>query len=282
MQKKFHFSDASARSTIPFELARNGLFFQVRVNGSEPLWFTLDSGAGTNYLDLGIARKIGLEFHGTKKVHGAGKGLIDVQIAENVSFELPGLLSQGHQVHVTDLAGVQDQWGRRLDGLFGYDFLQRFIAVIDYEARRMTIVDPSRFEYNGPGEIFPLEFDGHLPYVRARITVPGNPSEESLFLVDTGSQDEVDHPIIAKSPQTRRTTVGVGFGRPSVGVFGPVETLQLGKFQLHDLSGVAGEGLDSHLIGGGILHRFKIIFDYSRQRMILEPARKSGHTQNGS
>src|SRR6266705_387652 len=187
MQKKFHFSDASARSTIPFELARNGLFFQVRVNGSAPLWFTLDSGAGTNYLDLGIAREIG-----------------------------------------------------------------------------------------------PLKSDRHLHYVRARITVPGNPSEESLFLVDTGSQDEVDHPIIAKSPQTRRTTVGVGFGRPSVGVFGPVETLQLGKFQLHDLSGVAGEGLGSHLIGGGILHRFKIIFDYSRQRMILEPARKYGHTQNGS
>ena len=40
---KFHFNDNSARTTIPFELARNGLFFQVRVNDSEPLWFTLDN-----------------------------------------------------------------------------------------------------------------------------------------------------------------------------------------------------------------------------------------------
>jgi hypothetical protein len=237
------------------------------------LWFSLDSGSGTNYLDLDIARKIGLEFHGTKKVHGAGKGLIEVQVAEGISFEIPGLSTKGHQIHGIDLTGVG--WGRRLDGFFGYDFLARFVAIINYEARRLTIADPSRFEYNGPGEIFPLEFDGHLPYVRARITVPGNPSEESLFLVDTGSQDEVDHPIIAKSPQTRRTTVGVGLGNPSVGVFGPVETLQLGKIQLHDLSGVAGEGLGSHLIGGGILHRFKIIFDYSRQRMIVEAPRES-------
>jgi len=271
-ERKFHFNDPNARTTIPFELTRNGLFFQVLVNGSEPLWFSLDSGSGTNYIDLGVARKLGLEFSGTKKVYGAGKGLIEVQVAEGVSFELPGLLTKGHQVHGIDLTGVD--WGRRLDGFFGYDFLARFVAIIDYEARRLTIADPSRFEYNGSGEIFPLEFDGHLPYVQAKITVPRNPSEESLFLVDTGSQDEVDHPIIAKSPQTRRTTAGVGLGRPSVGVFGPVETLQLGKFQLHDLSGVAGEGLGSHLIGGGVLHRFKIIFDYSRQRMILEPTGK--------
>jgi aspartyl protease len=274
-EPKFRFSNNSARITIPFEFARNGLFFQVRVNGSELLWFTLDSGSGATYLDLGVARKIGLEFSGTRKVHGAGKGVIQVQVAENVSFKLPGLLSQGHQIHAIDLAGVQDQWGRRLDGLFGYDFLERFVAVIDYEARRLTIMDPSGFEYKGPGEIFPIEFNGHLPFVKARIKVPGNPSEESLFLVDTGSQDEVDHPLIAKSRQTTRTTVGVGLGRASVGVFGPVETLQFAKFQLHNLSGVAGEGLGSKLIGGGVLHRFRIIFDYSRQRMIVEQARES-------
>ena len=274
-ERKFRFSDSSARTIIPLELTRNGLFFQVRVNRSEPLWFTLDSGSGATYLDLGIARKIGLEFQGTKKVHGAGKGLIQVQVAENVSFELPRLLTQGHRVHAIDLAGVQEQWGRRLDGLFGYDFLERFVVVIDYKARRLTVMDPTHFEYKGPGEIFPLEFEGRLPFIRAGITVPGNPPEESLFLVDTGSQDEVDHPIIAKSRQTTRTTTGVGLGRASVGVFGRVETLRLGEFQLRDLSGVAGEGLGSHLIGGGVLHRFKIIFDYSRKRMILEQTSKS-------
>src|SRR3989442_16410 len=109
-ERKFHFNDPNARTTIPFELTRNGLFFQVLVNGSEPLWFSLDSGSGTNYIDLGVARKLGLEFSGTKKVYGAGKGLIEVQVAEGVSFELPGLLTKGHQVHGIDLTGVD--WGR--------------------------------------------------------------------------------------------------------------------------------------------------------------------------
>jgi hypothetical protein len=276
-EPKFRFSSRTSRTTIPFELARNGFFFQVRVNDSAPLWFTLDSTSGANYLDLEIAGDIGLKFHGTKKVHGAGKGLLTVQVAEDVSFKLPGLLSKGHQVHAISLAGVQELWGRRLDGLLGYDFLQRFVAIIDYQAKQLTLSEPSRFEYKGPGETFPIEFDGRLPFVRARIKVPGNLSEESSFLIDTGSQDEVDHPIIAKSPQTSRTTVGVGLGRASVGVSGPVEMLKLGKFQLHNLSGVAGGGPGSHLIGGGLLHRFKIVFDYSRKRMILEENLGSEH-----
>ena len=82
------------------------MFFRSLKGGSEPLWFSLDSGSGTNYLDLTIARKIGLEFHGTKKVHGAGKGLIKIQVAEGVSFELPGLSTKGHQIHGIDLTGV--------------------------------------------------------------------------------------------------------------------------------------------------------------------------------
>jgi hypothetical protein len=165
-----------------------------------------------------------------------------------------------------------EQWGRQLDGLFGHNFLERFVTTIDYPEKRHTIEEPSSFEYNGSGEILPISSNGQQPFVKARIKVPGNLAEESMFLVDTGSQDEIDHPLIAKASQKTRTRAGVGLGTATIGVFGPVETLQLGNIQLQDLSGVAGDiGLGSHLIGGGVLHLFKIIFDYQRKRMILEP-----------
>ena len=267
---KYHFANPSGTTTVPFELSRHGLFFEIKVNSLGPLWFSLDSGSATNYLDIDVAKEIGVRFQGSKTVQGAGQGRVPVQVAENVTFELPGLCSEGHQIHSLKLP-AHEQWGHQLDGFFGYNFLERFITIIDYQAKRLTVTDPSTYDYDGDGEILPLEFDDRLPYVRARITVPGNLPEESLFLVDTGSQDEVDHPLIAKSSRTTRTRVGVGFGRPSRGVFGPVETLQLGTIKLHDLSGVAGvEGLGSHLIGSGVLHRFKIILDYPHNRMILE------------
>jgi aspartyl protease len=267
----YKFNNPDAKIIIPFELSRNGIFLQARVNDSDPLWFTIDSGSAANYIDLTTAEKIGLDFRGIKTVRGAGEGLINVKVAEDVSFELPGLSSTGHTIHGVALPGPE-QWGRPLDGLFGYNFLERFVTTINYPEKRFTIEEPLTFQYNGSGEILPINFQGQQPFVRARIKVPGNPAEESLFLIDTGSQDEVDHPLIAKTSQKTRTKVGVGLGSATTGVFGPVETLQLGKIQLQDLSGVAGgTGLGSHLIGGGVLHLFKIIFDYPRKRMILEP-----------
>ncbi len=99
----------------------------------------------------------------------------------------------------------------------------------------------------------------------------GNPPEDSLFLVDSGSQDAVDHPLIAKSPEARPVEAGVGLGTRTLGFFGRVERLQLGEIELHGLYGVAGgEGLGSRLIGGQVLSRFKVTLDYPRKRMILE------------
>ena len=267
----YKFSDSKAETTIPFELSRNGIFLRARVNGSDPLWFTVDSGSAANYIDLATAEKVGLEFTGTKTVRGAGEGLIPVKVAENISFELPGLSSSGHIIHGVKLPGPE-QWGRQLDGLFGYNFLERFVTTIDYRTKRLSLAEASSYKYSGPGDILPISFQGQQPFVQARIKVPGNPAEDSMFLLDTGSQDEVDHPLIAKASRKTRTRVGVGLGTETAGVFGPVETLQLGRITLRDLSGVAGgTGLGSHLIGSGVLHRFTIIFDYSRKRMILEP-----------
>ena len=248
-----------------------GIFFRARVNDSNPLWFTVDSGSAANYVDLATAEKIGLEFTGTKTVRGAGEGLIPVKVAENITFDLPGLSSTGHTMNGVRLPG-QEQWGRQLDGLFGYNFLERFVTTIDYRTKRLSLGEASSYKYSGPGEVLSISFQGQQPFVKARVKVPGNPAEDSMFLVDTGSQDEVDHPLIARASQKTRTRVGVGLGTETTGVFGPVETLQLGKITLRDLSGVAGgTGLGSHLVGSGVLHRFKIIFDYSRKRMILEP-----------
>ncbi len=266
-EKKFRFDSPDLRTTIPFEAAKNGVFFQVELNDPRPLWFTLDSGAGTTYVHNEVARRLGLAFQGKKQVRGAGEGTVEVDVVGNVSLNLPGLRTWDHTIHAADLSGLD--WERRLDGFFGNDFLERFVTTIDYKTRQLIVQDPATFRYDGKGATFPLEFQGRLPFVRAKITVAGNPPEDSLFLVDSGSQDAVDHPLIAKALGTRGTVTGVGLGRETRGVFGRVEHLQLGPFEIRDTFGVAGTGSGSHLIGGEILSKFRVTFDYSRQRLIL-------------
>src|SRR5437762_9668603 len=87
----FAFDSSERRVVIPVEVSRNGIFFRVKVNGSGPLWFSLDSGAGTNYIDRGAARKLGLPPGEKAYVHGAGAGEVEVERITDVAFEMPGL-----------------------------------------------------------------------------------------------------------------------------------------------------------------------------------------------
>src|SRR5438034_10661771 len=46
-----HFASGKSARRIPFTLAANHIFIQVRVNDSAPSWFVLDSGAGDSVVD---------------------------------------------------------------------------------------------------------------------------------------------------------------------------------------------------------------------------------------
>src|SRR5437667_5882220 len=112
----FAFDSSERRAVIPIEVSRNGIFFRVKMNGSGPLWFSLDSGAGTNYIDRGAARKVGLSPGEMAYVHGAGEGQVEVERITDVTFDMPGLRSRGHQVTVAYLELVQETLRRLVDG----------------------------------------------------------------------------------------------------------------------------------------------------------------------
>ena len=269
----FAFDSSEHRAVIPVEVSRNGIFFRVKMSSSGPLWFSLDSGAGTNYIDRGAARKMGLPPGKKAYVHGAGAGEVEVERITDVAFEMPGLRSRNHQVNVVDLEPVQALWGRRLDGFFGHDFLIRFLVTIDYAARLLTVADPEVHSYEGPASPIPIQFNRRVPFVQATIEVAGNPPLEDLFLVDSGSQDFVDHPLIGKSSAgASAVETGVGLGTPVPGFLGKVDRFRLAGFEIRDVIGVAGgSGLGSRLIGGGVLSMFTVVFDYPKARMFLVP-----------
>jgi hypothetical protein len=269
----YHFSSLDKRTVIPFELTLDGIFFQLQIAGSsEHLWFSLDTGAGSSYLDSGVAKRLGLQTSGSGTVHGAGTGAVPVSFIESATFELPGLTSSGHHVNTTDLTGLQGH--HPMDGFLGYDFISRYVITLDYAAGKMTIADPSVFSYSGPGGVFPITFRGKWPYIEGTIAVPGVKPETGEFLVDSGSGDAVDDPTILKTTApVRKVKTGVGLGQPGEGVLGRASYLQLGSFRL-DAPTVAccsGNPDDMRKIGTEVLRRFMVILDYTHDRMILEP-----------
>src|SRR5262249_37476941 len=99
-------------------------------------------------------------------------------------------------------------------------------------------------------------------------------TRERELLVDSGSDDAVDDELIAKSTEPLMdVTGGVGLGKTFRIVVGHVPKLKLGGLVLEDMHGGAtiGGARVVPLPGGCGLRRFTAIFDFSRQRLILEP-----------
>ena len=255
---------------IPFELSDNLAYLQVRVNGSAPLRFILDSGASVWVIDQSQAKTLGLKTEEQGKITGAGAGSVNVKYTKNVSFGLTGIETSVPNVALIDLSSLQASLGRKVDGIIGYDFFDRYVVEIDYDANVVRLFEPKTYNYSGNGEIIPITIKKKHAYVIAKMKLAGRESVAREYLVDSGSSDAVNDDLIAQSSAPKIEVVGgVGLGQEFKIILSRIQRLQLGSIVFENTNGASG----GQKIGGELLHRFTVIFDYSRQRMILEPNR---------
>jgi aspartyl protease/PDZ domain-containing protein len=270
---------------IPFELVGNIICLKVRVNGSEPLSFVLDTGASATILDSDQADRLGLQPE--KYPLTIAGAPADIRRVRGVSLSLPGLdlVDQTPAVFHLDTNQLIHS-GRHLDGLLGYSFFSQFVVEIDYVARVITLYDPKTFQYTGPGDIIPITVS-RVPFVNVKITTSGTDTTERLVMIDSGSHSSLNYVAEQFPPGTIEQDVLDMTDQVTKSVqatFGRAESLQLGRFTVNNpvvglTHSFAIPGLSSSmngLIGGGILRRFKVTFDYSQNRMILEPNKHFG------
>jgi hypothetical protein len=268
-------SGQSARQ-IPFELIGNHIYLRAQVNDGQPVWLLLDTGATASYFDVQKAKALGL----------AGES---ESIKVTISF--PGVRVHNQKFSLQPLTfGVYD--GHAIDGLLGYDFINRFVVEINYISRTIDLNDPQRYHYTGSGHVLPLlmlEDDsvGKVPLVRARIIQHGRKPIDGKFIADIAVRNAINFntPFVEKNKMlqaTRKTIQAIVGGgamvRESKQPLGRVPNIQLGLFTLknslavffQDKKGVLACPEFDGVIGAEFLRRFRVVFDYSRKQMILE------------
>lgn len=262
-----------AYADVPFDTAMGGLVVvRAALNGGEPGWWVVDSGASVCVVDAALAERRALERGGSGSVSGAGAGRVAADtIRGPVQVEVGGQATECERTISVDLAGLTEPLRLRIDGILGFDFFRRHVVEIDYAQRRLRLHDPQSYRYAGTGQRVPLQFRGRHPYVVARITVGDGPPVERTLLVDTGSGDAVDDSLLLRTPRpTRTVTGGVGLGSTYQLTSGLLDAVELGGFRIVEVPSVAA---GVALVGGAVLRRFTVILDYGRQEMILEPNR---------
>ncbi len=269
---------------IPFELHNNQIYLHIPINGSKPLWFILDTGART-IINRSAAQRLGLKIQEQGQIQSTGESsFFKVASTKDVSFKLPGATFTTRNVAVVAFNDLEKCLGHTADGILGLEFFNSSVVEIDYKKRLVNIFEAKSYKYSGKGEPFSLEtFSSGLVAVRADIKPSGRASIEGRFMVDTGftlslllNSPFVERNKLLTGVQEQNFTV-CGFGEAKA-IKDKVASLRLGSFKFDNLntifsqakSGVnAADGIDG-LIGGEILSQYKVIFDYSRGRMILE------------
>jgi predicted aspartyl protease len=276
-------SAAQPVAQIPFEPNGNQIFLRVRVNGSQPLWFALDTGASVTVINTPTAAALGLKLEGGGHTRGAG-GQVQSSSVRGVRLDIGGVRLENLNVTAIELTSIENAAGRKMDGILGYEFLRRYVVEVDYERHFVNLYEPAGFVYGGRGESLPLTFVNNHPYVRARVAMPGREPVEGVFVLDTGASlplilldTFVKEKRLAEPPTKTLKVTARGVGGEVPMPVGRTGRLMLGSYSLENpvtsfpqTGWFAREGAAGN-IGGGTLRRFTVTFDYSRSRMYVEP-----------
>lgn len=269
-----------AETSLPFRLVANRPYADVSVNGKGPYLFLFDTGA-TFSIAAPLAQVLGLSVRGSLVDHGAGEGATETGLAKVAEIAVAGatIKDQVAAVAPDALANVEALGDK---GILGFETFRRFVVRIDYGQHILTLIDPKRFDAKDAGTPIPFAFEGNFLEVAG--TFEGIPVR---LVVDTGSRAEVllnkpfadSHRLRDKHPSGIDAIAGWGVGGAARGYAMRADSFKVGPISIgravtflstQDKGVFAGSTFDGE-IGGGILKRFVVTFDYAHQKMYLKP-----------
>ena len=265
---------------VPIEFKGGRVMVPVKINGSRTLSFLLDTGYGVTMIHPDLVEPLGLKRAGRLTIVGIA-GEEEAGTYSGAMFDFGGVTYAPRRV--ASLPSEAQNSRRRRDGILGAGFFRRFVVEIDPPAKVLRLHEAKTFEYSGSGEVIPLQFPSDTPIIDAAIVGTNGVAVRGRFEIDTGCDDGLclgrefseTNRLAAFGDEARSETKrGVGGGARILS--GTVPALQLGRLTLAKPStsfftdgSPAGPGLAGH-IGMAALRRSRVIFDYSRRRMIVE------------
>ncbi|HTT99089.1 MAG TPA: aspartyl protease family protein [Rhizomicrobium sp.] len=274
-------ADGAAETTIPFQLINNHIYGAVKINGKGPYTFIFDTG-GINLVTPPLASQLGLDVQGGMDARGAGSGTMKAGMTHVQRVDIGGATMKDQAFMSLPLDTMENTEGIPMPGMIGFETFRRFVTRFDYGNKTITLIDPKRFDAKDAGTAVAINFDGNIPEVEGSYDgITGR------FTIDTGARQTISlgtpfveaHHLRNAAMKSGEATTGWGVGGPtksyvihgaklmigSVAVEKPLVLLSTGTGGDDGASETAGN------IGGGILKRFVVTFDYPHNTMYLKP-----------
>lgn len=272
--------DPSGVTHVPFELVNNHIYVDGAIDG-KPAHLLVDTG-GANLLTPGSLARLGLSAEGKLAASGVGDEQVDLSLAHAKEVRVGAAVLAHPVFYVIDLGAMGPLEGVTSDGLVGFEMFRRFRVTVDYAAHVLTLADPAKFTPPAGAHVVPFDLADRIPVITGRLD--GLPVRIS---VDTGSRASLtlhspfvrEHDLAKRYAAAAETVTGWGVGGPAKGRPARLGTLEIGDLAIKDIAAdlnvgnkgsFANPDLSANL-GGGVLKRFSVTFDYDGRKMYLVP-----------
>jgi predicted aspartyl protease len=274
-------------SDIPIQIENNLVLIDARVNGVQATApFILDTGAEASVIDQADLAALGLRASGSIAADTGG-GNVEAVSVKGAVFTVGGSTVPPADVLAIDLAGLESGLGHRIAGILGYEIFEQHAVEIDYASRVVRLHGPGSYRPSSKAQSLPITLTNRIPLIRVAFPTGAGSNAEGMLEFDTGQAGSVTvmkafadtHTLISRSqPILPITAGGILAGKVSAFVT-RLDRVRLGSIDFEkvvanltpttDDAGIGGETVG--LLGGEVLRRFKVIVDYTRSQVTLEP-----------
>lgn len=279
---------------VKFELVNNLIIVPIEVNGHK-LSFILDSGVRKPILfNLSDQDSIQLNEVSEITIRGLGAGdPIKALVSTGNTFKLKGVVNRDQQVYVVldKEMNFSPKLGIPVHGIIGYDLFRDFVVDINYHAQSLRFYDPKHFRSKPSKreQRLPLSIIDNKSYVDGTVIMEDKREVPVKLLVDTGSGDALWlfkdlEKGIGVPAKNFHDYLGKGLSGHIFGRRTKIQGIRIGTFVLEEVkaafpdmesySAIANLGNRNGSVGGEVLKRFDIVFNYGDNEIIL---RKNGH-----
>lgn len=289
----FSMPDGKKHQKIKFDLINNLVVVPIEINGAE-LSFVLDSGVSKPILfNLTDQDSIQINEVSEVTIRGLGNGEpIKALNSKHNVFKLGQVTNLNQELYVVLDKDINFSpfLGVTVHGIIGYDLFRDFIVEMNYGNETIKLYAPEKFDYreNKKSVTIPLQIENRKAYVGGSIIMREESDIPVRLLVDTGSSDALwlfhDPEKGLEIPRKNyEDFLGKGLNGNIFGKRTKVSGINIGGFELKNaktafpyresFGHITNLGNRNGSVGGEILKRFNIIFDYPNEKVTL---RKNG------
>ncbi len=285
----FFIDDYKKKTSFEFEVYNNLIVIPVMLGGKVPLRFILDTGVSTAILfERTFTDMLNVDYTRTLTLMGLGRQkAVEAYVATDLEIHLPGLRGyrQSLLVLAEDYLELSKQLGTDVHGIIGYDVFRKFVVEINYDSKTLTFYDQEHFKPRRRWTSFPIEVLSTKPYMQFPVWMNDSTRVDGNFLLDTGAShailinDDSDERLAV--PERRlKASLGKGLTGEISGYLARIEKVEIGKFAFDEViaSFPDDESYSDSLmniqrsgtLGGEILSRFTVVFDYLEGMVYLK------------